>query len=326
MIETVPANGDYGLAATPDRHERELPIRERQIELGGRRLNFAELGEGSRAFVLVHGMGGRWQHWLETIPFLARHGRVLALDLPGFGRSQLPARGVSLDGYADTAATLCRSLGVERAVVLGHSMGGPIALRIATRHEDLTESVVLVAGATDTFNAVLGLRATAGLALRKPRKTAATLTEVLTVGIPTPRLLQRLIVASGWLRQALLWPYMHRPQAIPADSLARMLGGTGTRGVFPAARAIGRSDPRQGLTEVRCPILSIGARHDHICPPADLRAWAALAPRARTILLEDCGHMLMLERPRAFNEQVACFLADVDQTLPPLTPGSSSPG
>lgn len=308
MIETIPANGDYGLPATPDWREGEWSICERQVEIGGRRHNFAEIGEGARALVLIHGMGGRWQHWLETIPFLAQHGRVLALDLPGFGRSELPAGGVSLDGYADTAAALCRAVGVEQAVVLGHSMGGPIALRFATRHESLTEAIVLVAGATDTFNAVLGLRATARLALQKPKKTAATLTEVLTVGIPTPRPLQRLIVARQWLRQALLWPYMHRPRAIPADSLALMLGGTGARGVFPAARAIGRSDPRQGLTDVRCPILSIGARHDHICPPADLEAWAELTPKARTVLLEDCGHMLMIERPRAFNEQVRRFL------------------
>ena len=310
MIETIPANGDYGLPATPDWREGEWSIRERQVEIGGRRLNFAEIGEGPRALILIHGMGGRWQHWLETIPFLAQHGRVLALDLPGFGRSKLPAGGISLDGYADTAAALCRAVGVEQAVVLGHSMGGPIALRFATRHESLTEAIVLVAGATDTFNAVLGLRATARLALQKPKKTAATLTEVLTVGIPTPRPLQRLIVARQWLRQALLWPYMHRPKAIPADSLASMLGGTGSRGVFPAARAIGRSNPRQGLTDLRCPILSIGARHDHICPPADLEAWAELTPKARTVLLEGCGHMLMLERPRAFNEQVERFLCD----------------
>ena len=215
MIKIVPPDGDYGLPATPDWREGKLPIRERQVEIGGRRLNFAEAGEGSRALVLIHGMGGRWQHWLETIPFLAQHGRVLALDLPGFGHSELPAGGISLDGYADTAAALCRAVDVEQAVVLGHSMGGPIALRFATRHEDLTEAIVLVAGATDTFNAVLGLRATAKLALQKPKKTAATLTEVLTVGIPTPRRLQRLIVARQWLRQALLWPYMHQAAGDP---------------------------------------------------------------------------------------------------------------
>lgn len=323
MIETIPANGDYGLPATPDWRQGEWPMRGRQAEIAGRRLNFVEIGEGSRAFVLIHGMGGCWQHWRETIPFLAQHGRVLSIDLPGFGRSELPAGGVSLDGYADTAAALCRALDVERAVILGHSMGGPIALRFATRHVDLTEAIVLVAGATDTFNAVLGLRTTAKLALQKPKKTAATLTEVLTVGIRTPRLLQRQIVGRAWLRRALLWPYMHRPQAVRADSLASMLAGSGTRGVFPAARAIGRSDPREGLTDVRCPILSIGARHDHICPPADLEAWAELTPKARTVLLEECGHMLMIERPQAFNEQIDRFLQAIHSNSP-LTSGTSS--
>jgi pimeloyl-ACP methyl ester carboxylesterase len=308
VIETVAANGDYGLAAAPSWRELDWSGAERTLSIEGRRLNFAELGEGSRGFLLVHGMGGRWQHWLETIPSLARRGRVLAVDLPGFGRSELPNGGVSLDGFADTAAVLCREVGLERAVVLGHSMGGPISLRFATRHAELTEAVVLVAGATDTFNAVLGLRGIVKLARQRPRKTAATLTEVLTVGIPTPRAVQRLIAARPWLRQAFLWPYLHRPRAMPADSLSLLLGGAGTRGVLPTARAIGRSDPRRGLTEVRCPVLSIGARHDHICPPADLEAWDRLTPAATTVLLEECGHMLMLERPQAFNEQVERFL------------------
>lgn len=308
MIETVAADGDYGLPATPDWRTGGQPIHERQLEIGGRRLNFAESGEGSRSFVLIHGMGGRWQHWLEAIPFLAQHGRVLALDLPGFGRSEMPAGGVSPDAYADTAAALCRALDVKQAVILGHSMGGPITLRFASRHEALTEAIVLVAGAVDTFSAVLGLRSTARLALQKPVTTAAALTEVLTAGIPTPRFLQRLIVARRWLRLALLWPYMHRPAAIPGDHLSSMLAGAGARGVLPAARAVGRSDPRQGLNDVRCPTLSIGARHDRVCPPSDLEAWAELTPRAKTVLLEDCGHMLTIERPRAFNEQVGQFL------------------
>jgi len=308
VIETVSPSGDYGLPASPGWREEGWRAAEHQLSIGGRTVNFAEVGTGPRGFVLIHGMGGRWQHWLETMPFLAGHGRVLAVDLPGFGRSELPAGAVTLDGFADTAAALCREVGIEKAVVLGHSMGGPIALRFATRHVGLTEAVVLVAGATDTFNAVLGLRGLAKLALRHPTKTAATLTEVLTVGIPIPRPLQRLIVARPWLRQALLWPYLHRPRAMLADSLTLMLEGAGARGVLPTARAIGRSDPRRGLAEVQCPVLSIGARHDRICPPADLETWAGLRPQASTVLLEECGHMLMLERPRSFNEQLKRFL------------------
>lgn len=99
---------------------------------------------------------------------------------------------------------------------------------------------------------------------------------------------------------------------MPADSLSLLLGGAGAPGVFPTARAIGRSDPRRGLAEARCPILSIGARHDLICPAADLEAWAQQVPQAATVLLEECGHMLMLERPQAFNEQIGQFLSELD--------------
>jgi pimeloyl-ACP methyl ester carboxylesterase len=200
-------------------------------------------------------------------------------------------------------------------------MGGPIALRFATRHADLTEAIILVAGAVDTFSAALGLRGLPRLARRQPQETAATITEVLTAGIPAPAALRRLIIASPSLRQALLWPYLHRPRAMPADSLSLLLGGVGAPGVFPTARAIGRSDPRRGLAEVQCPILSIGARHDRICPAADLEAWAQQVPPVATVLLEECGHMLMLERPQAFNDQIGQFLSELDEVARAVEPG-----
>jgi pimeloyl-ACP methyl ester carboxylesterase len=108
---------------------------------------------------------------------------------------------------------------------------------------------------------------------------------------------------------------------MPADSITLLLGGAGAPGVFPTARAIGRSDPRRGLAEVRCPILSIGARHDRICPPADLAAWTQQTPKATTVLLEECGHMLMLERPQAFNEQIGQFLSELDVAAHAVEPG-----
>jgi len=70
---------------------------------------------------------------------------------------------------------------------------------------------------------------------------------------------------------------------------------------------------------VKCPILSIGSRYDQICPPPDLEAWAKLEPVTRTVLLEECGHMLMLERPRIFNAQVDAFLTE--SRAVPTAPG-----
>lgn len=311
MIERIPVEGDYGRPAEPAWRNTDWSARERDALIRGRRLRYLDTGHGDRTFVLVHGMGGRWQHWLEAIPTLAKQGRVLALDLPGFGQSESPAAGASLDGFADAAAEVVTSLGIERAVFVGHSMGGPIALRFAARHPELAEGIVLVAGAVFQFSEVLGLRGVARFARERPRETAAIAMEIATAGLPAPASLRRLVVRSPALRRVFLSPYVLDPPALPAATAALIVDGAGARGVFPTVRAIGRSDPRQGLADVRCPLLSLAAEHDRIAPLADTEALDAELSGARTVVLEGSGHMPMLERPTAFNAQLVRFAEEL---------------
>jgi pimeloyl-ACP methyl ester carboxylesterase len=105
---------------------------------------------------------------------------------------------------------------------------------------------------------------------------------------------------------------VHRSSSLQPDTVATILAGAGARAVMPTARVIARSHPYQGLDQIDCPILSIGATHDRIVSIADLEAFDRLAPNARTVLLEDSGHLMMLERPRAVNEQIDRFLAELD--------------
>lgn len=313
MIETIAAAGEYGGPASQDWRALDWSTHERDAAIGGRRVRYVDIGEGAQACVLVHGLGGCWQHWSQTIPALARHGRVIALDLPGFGASQRAAGPVSLDGFADTAAELCGALGLERVVFFGHSMGGPIALRFASRHPELARALVLVAGALYEFTALLGLREVAHYVRLRPSDAAAVYTEALSTGMPMPAAFARSIVASPRLRRLILWPYLHEPAALPARATALVLHGAGARGVFPTVRALGRVDPCAGLADVRCPILSIGARHDRISPPADLARLDAQARGAKSVLIEGAGHMLMLERPQELNAQVERFLGELSR-------------
>lgn len=307
MIAVVPPNGDYGQPATPAWRGTDWTAHERDAIVAGRRLHYVDAGSGKRCFVLVHGMGGRWQHWLETIPALAEHGRVLALDLPGFGRSEPPGAGTSLDGFADAAAELARQLGVGRTVLAGHSMGGLIAVRFAARHPDLAEAIVSVAGAVYQFSALLGLREVARFATERPRETAATVMEIATAGLPAPAPVRRLVIRSPRLRKLFLWPYVLDPLALPTDAVQLVVDGAGARGVLPTVRAIGKSDPREGLGEVRCPILSLAADADRIAPLGDTEAFDHDVSSAHTVVLEGCGHMLMLERPQVFNRKLIEF-------------------
>jgi pimeloyl-ACP methyl ester carboxylesterase len=261
--------------------------------------------------VLVHGLGGRWQHWLESIPRMAADARVLALDLPGFGASEPPAGGASLDGFADAAAELARSLGLRRVVLVGHSLGGPVAVRFAARHPELAAGIALVAGAVYQFSALLGLREVPRFARERPRETLAIAAEVATAGLPAPGAVRRLIVETPALRRMLLAPYVLDPSALPGDTVALIVDGAGARGVMPTVRAIGRSDPTAGLELVRCPILALAGEHDRISPPPDTETFQREAPHARIVMLEGCGHMLMLERPRAFNAQLESFAQEL---------------
>jgi pimeloyl-ACP methyl ester carboxylesterase len=262
-----------------------------------RRVRYLDVGEGQLCVLLVHGLGGCWQHWREIVPGLARHARVLALDLPGFGASEPIAGGVSLDGFADLAAMLARSLDCTRVVLVGHSIGGPVAVRFAARHPDLAAGIVLVAGAVYQFSALLGLREVARYARSRPRETAAIATEVVGVGLPMPERMRGAIISSKRLRQVVLAPYVRDPQALSADAVRTILAGVGARGVRSTIRAIGRSDPFAGIEHVACPILSLAGDSDRISPPADTERFQREVPRARTVVLGHCGHMPMLERP-----------------------------
>ncbi|MGH1526559.1 alpha/beta fold hydrolase [Leifsonia sp. L25] len=98
------------------------------------------------AFVLVHGIGVSSRYFERLVPALAEEGRVIAVDLPGFGKARplRPRRGPSLEEFADSVAFAMDALGVTDAVIVGHSMGTQIAIRLAERRPDLVRGLALL--------------------------------------------------------------------------------------------------------------------------------------------------------------------------------------
>lgn len=307
---TVPLDGDYGLPGRRPRGEVDWAGHVHATDIAGSTLHYLDYGDpgpDGRVFVLAHGLGGRWQHWMENIPELAEHGRVIAVDLPGFGRSGPPPGGYSIEAFADAIAELLKQLDLPKVVVVGHSIGGLLAVRFAHRHPDLVDAIVLAAGTVQAFAAVLGMRRAKFTVLRRPATVVATYFEVATAGLPVPAFLRNQLIKHPRLRRLVLWPYLHRPEALPSKSVALLVDGVGSRGVLPTARAVGRLRPAQWLTHVTCPVLAIGADRDTICPLTELAEFAASVPNARTVVLEGTGHMVMLERASAFTAEVVNF-------------------
>lgn len=106
MIERVPVNESYCAPVSPGMPAPDWRAHVRDVLLDGRRVRYVDIGEGTLGFVCVHGLGGCWQHWTPTLAMLSEHGRVLAIDLPGFGASQPPRRTITLELFADTVARL----------------------------------------------------------------------------------------------------------------------------------------------------------------------------------------------------------------------------
>lgn len=310
---TVPLAADYGAPGRRPSGAVDPTAYLRTVEVLGADLHHLDLpgpSPDAPVVVLVHGLGGRWQHWAENLAGLTEHARVVAVDLPGFGLSAPPREGYAVDGFADVVAALARQLDLPPATVVGHSLGALVALRLAHRHPDRVSSVVLAGGTVGAFAEVLGLRHPAHHLRRRPATVAATLFEVLTAGLPVPGPVRRQVVARSWLRRLLLWPYLHRPAAMPAHGVASLVDGVGTHGVLRVARAVATMRVDRWLHEVDVPLLAIAGEHDLVAPLDQLAALARAVPAAETVVLAGVGHMVMLERADAFTDEVLSWVRE----------------
>src|SRR5215216_6520998 len=143
------ADDDYGATASPDWRATDWSNELKSVEVDGTPMNYVDVGSGDEdPVVLVHGLGGQWQNWLENIPRLAVDRRVVAMDLPGFGLTPEPKNEkISISGYGRHVNTLCDKLGLDRIDLVGNSMGGYVAAEVAIQFPERVSRLVLVSAA-----------------------------------------------------------------------------------------------------------------------------------------------------------------------------------
>jgi pimeloyl-ACP methyl ester carboxylesterase len=274
-------------------HQRWVMVEDRPI-------NTIELGEGP-PIVFVHGLSGCWQNWLEQLPVLAREHRVVALDLPGFGYSPMPARSISIAGYARLLDGLLTELGVDAAAVVGNSMGGFIGAELAISFPERVERLVLISAAgISTYRDPRTSRAMPALR-RLDRVLAATTAWAVSSAEVTMR--------RPRLRDATFWIAAAHPSRLPGPLVAEQIRGAGKPGFLDGLKAIVDYDVRERLPEIACPTLIVWGNRDRLVSVRDADVFAELIGDSRKVVFEDTGHVAMLERPRAFNSLLREFLA-----------------
>lgn len=273
----------------------DWPAHTRTLTVDGRRANVVELGEGP-PMLFVHGLSGCWQNWLEQLPAFAASRRVIAVDLPGFGESELPERDPSIPGYAVFLDRLCDRLGVaEPAVVVGNSMGGFVAAELAIAVPERVERLVLVSAAGISSDRVQ----------RRPVLTTARAIALVTAwGASRHEAFAR----RAGLRQAVLSFVVRHPERLPAPLAFELMRGSGRPGFLPALDALLGYPLRDRLPQIACPTLIVWGEDDRVIPVNDAGRFERLIPGARKVVLPDTGHVAMLERPVVFNGLLQAFL------------------
>jgi len=292
------ADAEYGLGAQPDWRAIDWREHLRTATILGRGVNYVDIGGGEGPpIVFVHGLGGRWANWLENVPRLAQERRAIALDLPGFGDSEMPAEDITISGFGRTVDALCEQLDLGPVVLVGNSMGGFTAAEVAIHFPARAERLVLVASAGIASNDVT----------REPAMTIARLMAATSGDVAARS--KSTLTRPRWIQMAFGMIFRH-PTLIKRDLLYEQALGAGKPGFLPSLEAIGDYDFRERLGEIGCPTLIIQGSDDMLVPVRDADLFQRAIPGSRAVVLADTGHVPMLERPHTFNRMLVEFLEE----------------
>ncbi len=286
----------------------DWPAFARGVVIAGRRVNVVDTGSPlardsvspsdiGPPLLFLHGLGGVWQNWLLNIPaFMGTH-RVIAPDLPGFGRSEMPSGRISIQGYARVIDELCRVLDVDGPVIVGNSMGGFVGAEVALAFPTRVTRLVLVSAA--------------GLSVAHMKKEPLlTLARIWAVTATRTGARAEPVVRRARLRRVALQTVVRYPEKLSIPLTAELVAGAGTPGFVGGLDAILSYKIRERLSEIEVPTLIVWGRNDILVPVSDASTFEELiGANAHAVIFEDTGHLSMLERPSRFNALLADFIA-----------------
>jgi pimeloyl-ACP methyl ester carboxylesterase len=249
-------------------------------------LAIREEGEGD-PLVLVHGAGTSGAIWRRTMPLLAGERRVVAPDLPGYGGSPAAGPGFALEEVSDRLAAGLADAGVPAPYdLVGHSMGGAIAILLAARHPERVRRLILVAPA--------------GLAAL-PRVAAGFLGAVAAPFAAARRTVATPLAGNALVRRLALAGVARDGARVPAEHARAVLASSaGATRIGPGLASAAAADLRHALADVRAPLGLVWGEHDPVIPPRRIDVIRGARPDVALAVVPDTAHAPMLERPEAF--------------------------
>jgi pimeloyl-ACP methyl ester carboxylesterase len=273
------------------------------IDVRGLRVHVKTFGHGSPTLVLLHGFVASTFTWNKVVPQLSNVGTVIAFDRPAYGLTSRPIDGnwqepnpYDLDGQADLTVQLLDHFGVERAILVGHSAGGTVAMCTALRYPERVASLVLVAPAV--------------YAELPPPFWLRPLLDLRAIRRVAPFVVHALARASKPIMDR-TW---HDPSGITPETVEGYLRPFHVKdwgkSMLEVARANCPHNLVSRLAALTLPTLVITGDDDHVVPTKQSLRLAHELLNAQLLVIPDCGHIPQEEKPEAFLTAVLGFIAD----------------
>lgn len=256
---------------------------------------FQIAGDQGLPLVFLHGIGGDAESWRPQLDGFSGEYRAIAWDMPGYGDSA-PLDEMTFSALVESLAVLLDRLSVERAHLVGHSLGGMIAQAFALAHPERLRSLTL-AGTSAAF----GKRVDGGLDMSwrdsfveqrlGPLDRGASMAEL------APKLVQGLVG--------------DKPDPKGVEQAILSMASVPEAGYRAAVHCLTSFDQQATLADIRTPTLLIAGEKDPAAPPRVMQRMADALPDARLQTIPGSGHLMHLERPAAFNHLLADFLTSL---------------
>jgi len=259
-----------------------MPI-EKTALVHGRRIAYVSSGEGEDV-ILLHGLGGSRLNWSGNLRALSARARVFALDQIGFGRSDKPPIAYTASEFADHLEGFMSAVGIARASLVGNSLGGEVAMRLALRSPGRVSRLVLVASG--------GMRRNEEERTEDAEDSFSTLDE-------TRAHLESFFHDAGLVTEDLVrFTFENQNRYGDAETIRR----------FGARRAIEPPLDEPDLAGIAAPTLVLWGRQDRVTPLSLGERISRAIPGARLVVIEECGHLPQIEKGAEFNRIVLEFL------------------
>ncbi len=277
----------------PSRSEH-FPYRERTFLYGDTPIMHFDAGAGP-AIVMVHGLGANQTHFEHVAPPLVAAGyRVCGLDLPGFGLSGKPRRHYTIRWMAGAVTALLDQLGIARATLAGHSLGGLVVADAALHEPARVESLVLISSA-GLFQMPLPFQWIARTIMR-PGLVAAALER------NARRLLEKRVFEERNEKvERFIEQSVTRPDPRFVKDLARVM--------WSLRKELTSYHLFDQVERLTMPTLVIYGGRDRLLPTKSVPTWAGKLPAGELEVIERCGHMPIIEKPEQVVARMKAFLA-----------------